>query len=136
MNKVMLIGNVGKEPEVRYIDQGVCTAQVALATKTRGYTLPNGTQVPDRPEWHRLLFWRGLAETVERYVHKGDKLFVEGQIHTRSYTDRQGITRYVTEIWVDQMEMLNPRTEEASQQPTSQLPNDQQPGGQQPVGQQ
>ena len=76
MNKVMLIGNVGKDPEIRYVDQGVCTAQVALATTTRGYTLPNGTQVPEKAEWHRLLFWRGLAETVEKYVHKGDKLYV------------------------------------------------------------
>lgn len=115
MNKVMLIGNVGKDPEVRYIEQGVCTAQVNLATTTRGYTLPNGTQVPERAEWHRLLFWRGLAETVEKYVHKGDKLYVEGQLRTRSYTDRQGITRYVTEIWVDQMEMLTPRTEGTAQ---------------------
>lgn len=109
MNKVLLIGNVGKEPEVRYIDSGVCTAQVSLATTTRGYSLPNGTQVPERAEWHRLLFWRGLAETVEKYVHKGDKLYVEGELRTRSYTDQKGITRYVTEIWVNEMEMLTPK---------------------------
>ena len=114
MNKVMLIGNVGKDPEVRYVDQGVCTAQVALAT-TRGYTLPNGTQVPEKAEWHRLLFWRKLAETVEKYVHKGDKLYVEGSLRTRSYTDRQGVTRYVTEIWVDEMEMLTPKPAEPQQ---------------------
>lgn len=113
MNKVMLIGNVGKDPEIRYVDQGVCTAQVALATTTRGYTLPGGVQVPEKAEWHRLLFWRSLAETVEKYVHKGDKLYVEGQLRTRSYTDRQGNTRYVTEIWVDQMEMLTPKPQSA-----------------------
>lgn len=120
MNKVMLIGNVGKEPEIRYVDAGVCTAQVALATTTRGYTLPNGTQVPEKAEWHRLLFWRGLAETVERYVHKGDKLYVEGELRTRSYTDNKGVTRYVTEIWVNQMEMLTPKV--ASQGPVPAAP--------------
>lgn len=109
MNKVMLIGNVGKDPDIRYVDAGVCTAQVSLATTTRGYTLPNGTQVPEKAEWHRLLFWRGLAERVERYVHKGDKLYVEGELRTRSYTDQKGITRYVTEIWVSDMEMLTPK---------------------------
>lgn len=109
MNKVMLIGNVGKDPEVRYIDNGVCTAKVALATNTPGYTLPNGTQVPDRAEWHNLLFWRKLAEVVERYVHKGDKLYVEGELRTRNYTDHQGVVRYITEIWVNNMEMLTPK---------------------------
>ena len=109
MNKVMLIGNVGKDPEVRYIDNGVCTAKVALATNTPGYTLPNGTQVPDRAEWHNLLFWRKLAEVVERYVHKGDKLYVEGELRTRNYTDHQCVVRYITEIWVNILEMLTPK---------------------------
>lgn len=114
MNKVMLIGNVGKDPEIRYIDSGVCTAKVSLATSTPGYTLPNGTQVPERPEWHNLLFWRRLAEVVEKYVRKGDKLYVEGELRTRNYTDRQGVVRYVTEIWVNNMEMLTPRSQTAA----------------------
>ena len=70
----------GKDPEIRYVDNGVCTAKVSLATSTPGYTLPNGTQVPERAEWHNLLFWRRLAEVVEKYVRKGDKLYVEGEI--------------------------------------------------------
>ena len=74
MNTVMLIGNVGKDPIVRYLDNGVCVASVSLATTERGYTLQNGTQVPDRTEWHSLIFWRKQAETVEKFVHKGDKL--------------------------------------------------------------
>lgn len=109
MNKVMLIGNVGKEPEVRYMEGGLCTARLTLATSTPGYTLPNGTQVPERPEWHNLLFWRKTAEVVEKYVHTGDKLYVEGELRTRSYTDKRGIERYVTEVWVSQMEMLTPK---------------------------
>ena len=110
MNKVMLIGNVGQDPVVRYLDNGVCVASVRLATTERGYTLQNGTQVPDRTEWHSLIFWRKQAETVERFVHKGDKLYVEGKIQSRKYDDRQGITHQVIEIMVDQMEMLTPRS--------------------------
>lgn len=106
----MLIGNVGKDPEVRYIDNGVATATLSLATNTPGYTLPNGTQVPERTEWHRVLLWRRLAEIVERYVHSGDKLYIEGQLRTRTYTDKQGKTRYVTEIWADNMEMLTSKS--------------------------
>jgi single-strand DNA-binding protein len=110
MNKVMLIGNVGKDPIVRYLDNGVCVASVSLATTERGYTLQNGTQVPDRTEWHSLIFWRKQAETVEKFVHKGDKLYVEGKIQSRKYDDRQGVTHQVVEIMVDQMEMLTPRS--------------------------
>ena len=109
MNKVMLIGNVGLDPEVRYVDNGVAVAQLRLATSERGYTLQNGTQVPERTEWHNVVLWRQLAETVEKYVRKGDKLYSEGKIHTRSYDDRSGQKRYVVEIWAEAMEMLSPR---------------------------
>ena len=109
MNKVMLIGNVGLDPDVRFVDQGVCVAQSRLATSERGYTLANGTDVPERPEWHNVVLWRQLAETVDKYVKKGDKLYIEGKIHTRSYEDKQGRTRYITEIWAEAMEMLTPK---------------------------
>lgn len=110
MNKVMLIGNVGVEPEVRYVDQGVAVARVRLATTERGYTLANGTQVPDRTDWHTVLLWRRLAEVVEKYVHKGDKLYIEGRIRYTTYDDKQGQRRYATEIWAENMEMLSPRS--------------------------
>ena len=109
VNKVILIGNVGKDPEVRYLDTGIAVASFPLATTDRAYTLSNGTQVPERTEWHNLVLWRGLAETAEKYVHKGDKLYVEGKIRTRSYDDQNGAKRYVTEIFVDNMEMLSPK---------------------------
>jgi single-strand DNA-binding protein len=113
MNKVMLIGNVGLDPDVRFVDQGVCVAQIRLATSERGYTLANGTEVPERTEWHNVVLWRQLAETVDKYVKKGDKLYIEGKIHTRSYEDKQGRTRYITEIWADAMEMLTPKASSA-----------------------
>lgn len=115
----MLIGNVGKDPDVRYLDTGVAVATVVLATTERGYRLQNGTEVPERTEWHNIIFWRGMAETVEKYVHKGDKLFVEGKIRTRSYDDQNGVKRYVTEIFADNMEMLTPRGVGAQQAPQS-----------------
>ena len=105
----MLIGNVGADPQVKYLDQGVCVAQVRLATTERGYTLQNGTQVPDRTEWHTCIFWRKQAEVVEKYVHKGDRLYVEGKIQSRDWTDRQGISRKAVEIMVDNMELLSPK---------------------------
>lgn len=119
LNRVMLIGNVGKEPEVRYLDRDVAVATFSLATTERGYTLENGTQVPERTEWHNIVAWKGYAKTIERYVHKGDKLYVEGKIRTRSYDDQKGQRRYVTEIFVDYMEMLSPK-QVAPQQPAAQ----------------
>ena len=109
MNKVMFIGNVRQEPEVRYVDQGVAVARVRLATTERGYTLQNGTQVPEHTDWHNVILWRRLAEVVEKYVHKGDKLYIEGRIRYTTYDDKQGQKRYATEIWADNMEMLTPK---------------------------
>ncbi|MFC2298547.1 MAG: single-stranded DNA-binding protein [Segatella oulorum] len=112
MNKVMLIGNVGKDPDVRYYDADQAVAQFPLATTERGYTLQNGTKVPDHTDWHNLVVWRGLAKVVEKHVHKGDKLYVEGRIRYRSYDDPKGQRRYVTEILVENMELLNPKPAE------------------------
>ena len=103
----MLIGNVGRDPDVRYLDNGVAVATFPLATSERGYRLQNGTEVPERTEWHNVVLWRGLAETAEKYVHKGDRLFIEGKIRSRSYDDQNGVKRYVTEIFADNMEMLS-----------------------------
>lgn len=116
MNKVMLIGNVGKDPDVRYFEADQAVAQITLATTERGYTLQNGTQVPDHTDWHTIVFYRGLAKVVEKYVHKGDKLYVEGRIRYRSYDDQRGIKRYVTEILADNMEMLTPKNVASSLQ--------------------
>jgi single-strand DNA-binding protein len=115
MNKVMLIGNVGKEPQVRYLDTGICVAQISLATTEKGYTLQNGTQVPDRTEWHSVIFWRKQAEVVEKYVHKGDKLYVEGKIQSRDWADKQGVSHKVYEIMADNLELLSPKTQTPSQ---------------------
>ena len=120
VNKVILIGNVGKDPDVRYLDSGVAVATFSLATTERGYTLQNGTEVPDRTEWHNIVLWRGLAQTAEKYVHKGDKLYIEGKIRSRSYDDQNGVKRSIVEIFADNMEMLTPRGTAQPQQPMQQ----------------
>lgn len=98
LNKLMLIGHVGKDPDIRILEAGSKVATFSFATTEKGYTLANGTQVPERTEWHNVVVWRGLADVVEKYVHKGDKLYLEGKIRTRSYDDSRGIKRYITEL--------------------------------------
>lgn len=136
VNKVILIGNVGKDPDVRYLDNGVAVATFSLATTERGYTLQNGTQVPDRTEWHNIVLWRGLAQTAEKYVHKGDKLYIEGKIRSRSYDDQNGVKRNIVEIFADVMEMLTPRGTAQIQgvpaQPVAQKPMEENPSDELP----
>lgn len=113
----MLIGNVGKEPDVHYYDADQAVAQVSFATTEKGYTLANGMKVPDHTDWHNLVFFRGLAKVVEKYVHKGDRLYVEGRIRYRLYDDKQGKRHNITEIYVDNMEMLTSRSASSSTAP-------------------
>lgn len=109
VNKVILIGNVGKDPEIKYFDNDRAVANFSMATTERGFRAANGTEVPDRTEWHNITCWGGLAKVVEQYVKKGDPLYIEGKIRTRSYDDKNGIKRYVTEINVENLEMLGNR---------------------------
>jgi len=103
----MLIGNVGREPEIKYVDTNLAVARFSLATSERAYTLKNGTQVPERTEWHRIVAWRETAQFIEKYVHSGDKLYVEGQLRTRTYTDKNGIERSITEVMTEKVERLS-----------------------------
>ncbi len=122
MNKVMLIGYVGKDPDVRYYDTDQAVAQFSLATTERGYVLQNGTKVPDHTDWHTVLAWSGLAKIVEKYVHKGDRLYIEGRIRYRSYDDHKGLRRYVTEILAENMELLSPKMN--AQEADNSVPNE------------
>lgn len=106
VNKVILIGNVGRDPEVRYIDNNVAVANFSIATTERGYTSRSGQVVPDRTDWHNIVAWRGLATVIEKYVKKGSPLYIEGKLRTRSYDDKDGNKRYVTEIYAENIELL------------------------------
>lgn len=117
VNKVILVGNVGKDPEVRYLEKEVAVANFTLATTERGYTLQNGTTVPDRTEWHNIVAWRGLATLAEKYIRKGTQIYVEGKIQTRSY-EKDGVKRYVTEIYAETMQLLGKKPESTSEVPS------------------
>lgn len=116
----MLIGNVGLDPDVRYFEADQAVATVRLATTEKGYSLPNGTRVPDRTDWHNLVFYRRLAKVVEQYVHKGDKLYVDGRLQYRTYDDKKGMQRTATEIIVDNLELLTPRNTQQTAMPSQQ----------------
>ena len=109
VNKVILVGNVGKDPEVKYLDKGNVVASFSLATTERGYTTSAGVQIPDRTEWHNIVMWRGLAEIAEKYIRKGSQVYIEGKIKTRNYDDQNGVKRYITEIFAENMQLLGKR---------------------------
>lgn len=116
VNKAILVGNVGRDPEVRYLDKNVAVANFTLATTERGYTMQNGTQVPDRTEWHNIVVWRGLAEMAEKYIRKGTQIYVEGKLQTRSW-EKDGVKRYTTEIVADNIQLLGRRPDQNSDNP-------------------
>jgi len=107
VNKVILIGNLGGDPEVRFTPDGVAVANFSLAT-TESWKDRNGER-QERTEWHRLVLWRQLAEIAKNYLRKGSKLYVEGKLQTRSWDDQSGQKRYTTEVVVNEMEMLDSR---------------------------
>lgn len=109
VNKVILMGNVGKDPEYKDFDNGGSVAQFTLATADRAFKTANGTEVPERTEWHNIVLQNGLAKVAKEYVKKGDKLYIEGKIRTRSYEDNNGVKRYITEVYGFNMEMLSPK---------------------------
>jgi len=112
VNKVILIGNLGKDPEVRSLESGAKVASFSLAT-TESYKNKEGQKV-DQTEWHNIVMWRGLAEVAEKYLKKGSQIYLEGKIRSRSWDDKEGNKRYTTEIIADTFTMLGAKREETS----------------------
>ena len=110
VNKVILIGNLGKDPEVRHLESGVGVANFSLATSETYKDRKTGERV-SQTEWHNVVLWRGLADVAEKYLKKGDKIYIEGKLRTRSWQDQQGNNRYNTEIIADNMTMLGKATD-------------------------
>ncbi|MFT5777514.1 MAG: single-strand DNA-binding protein [Crocinitomicaceae bacterium] len=106
VNKVILIGNVGKDPEVRHLENGAVVANFTLAT-SESYKDKNSGERIENTDWHDIVVWRGLAEVVEKYVRKGHKIYVEGKLKKRTWQDKEGNTRYTTEVVADEMTMLS-----------------------------
>ena len=109
VNKVILVGNLGKDPEIWTFEDGTKKASFSLAT-TESYKDKMGNKV-DQTEWHNVVLWRGLAGVAEQYLKKGSSIYVEGKIRSRSYQDKEGVTKYVTEIFGDNMTMLGSRSD-------------------------
>ena len=108
VNKVILIGNLGNDPEVRYTPNGNAVANITLATSTTWRDKQSG-DLQERTEWHRIAFFNRLAEIVGEYLHKGSKVYIEGSLRTRKWQDKSGIDRYTTEIIANEMHMLDSR---------------------------
>jgi single-strand DNA-binding protein len=113
VNKVILVGNVGKDPETRYLDENTPVCKFPLAT-SEVYKNRDGEKI-EQTEWHNIVLWRGLAKVAEQYVKKGPQLFIEGRIRSRSYDDKDGVKRYITEIVGDNMQMLGRRQDNDQQ---------------------
>lgn len=106
VNKVILIGNLGKDPEIRHFENGGVLASFPIAT-SESYTDRQTGEKKENTDWHDIVLWRGLAEVAEKYLHKGTKIYVEGKLKKRSYQDREGNTRYVTEVVGEEMTILS-----------------------------
>ena len=109
VNKVILIGNLGKDPEVKYLESKVPVANFTLATNS-SWKDKDGSK-KEHTEWHNIVLWRGLAELAEKYLHKGDKIYLEGKLRTRSWDDKDNVKRYTTEVIGENMTMLSGRRE-------------------------
>lgn len=122
LNKSQLIGNLGADPEVRYMPDGTATASITVATTDSWKDKATGEK-KERTEWHRVVFFKGLAEVVGQYLKKGSQIFVEGKLRTRKWTDKSGIDRYTTEIVGREMQMLGKRADnEVQTAPTGETP--------------
>ncbi|EDY2030066.1 single-stranded DNA-binding protein [Salmonella enterica] len=115
VNKVILMGNVGQDPEVRNMPNGDAVANLTIAT-SEVWNDKNTGEKKEQTEWHRVTFWRKSAEIIQQYVHKGDRLYVEGKLQTRKWTDQSGQDRYTTEIIAEEFQMLGSRQQQGGQQ--------------------
>ena len=110
----MLIGNLGRDPEVRNLENGTSVASFSIAT-TETYKNKNTGEIVSNTDWHNIVAWRGLADVCGKYLKKGDKVYVEGKLRTRNYQDQQGVTKYITEVVIDDMVMLTNKNESGNQ---------------------
>ena len=112
INKVILLGNLGHDVSFREFENGQ-VAQFSVATTEKGYTTKDGRDIPDQTEWHNVILMNGLAKIAKDYLKKGDKVYIEGKIRTRKYTNKQGEEKQITEIIGTSMELLTPKPKEA-----------------------
>ncbi len=114
INKAIVLGNVGRDPEIRYFDNDQAVANFSIATTERAFKTRDGQEIPERTEWHNIVAWRGLAKLAENYVKKGTQLYVEGKLRTRTYDDANGVKKYATEIVADVIQLLGKKSDNES----------------------
>ncbi|MGN0007600.1 MAG: single-stranded DNA-binding protein [Alistipes sp.] len=131
VNKVILVGNVGVDPEVRSLESGVKVARLRLATTERIFDRQTN-ETKELTEWHTITLWRGLADVVDKYVRKGSQLYIEGSIRTREWTDKDNQKRYSTEILANEMKLLGRRPDNVASQQSVPVQPQQQPSSPQP----
>ena len=117
VNKVILIGNLGKDPDVRHLENGATVANFPIATSENYKDRKTGEKV-SQTEWHNIVVWRGLADITERYLKKGDKVYIEGKLRTRSWQDQDGNTKYTTEVVADNLTMLGKSSDNSTAPPS------------------
>lgn len=126
INRVTLLGHLGKDPESRVLDNGKKVASFTIATTERAFKTASGVEIPERTDWHNIIAWGGPAEIADKYLFKGAKVYVEGKLKSRSYTDNAGAKKYVTEVFVETIELLDARkqgaTQETQQDHTANIP--------------
>ena len=131
VNKVIIVGNLGRDPETRYMPNGEAVTNIAVATTESWKDKTSGEKV-EKTEWHRITFYRKLAEIAGQYLKKGSSVYVEGRLQTRKYTDKDGVEKYATEIIADSMQMLGGRPE-SNQAPARQQQQERQPAAARPA---
>jgi single-strand DNA-binding protein len=130
VNKVILVGNVGKDPDIHYFEQDLAVARFPLATTDRAHKTKTGKEIPEHTEWHNIAVWRGLAKLAESYIRKGTPLYIEGKLRTRAWSDQNGQTHYVTEIVAENIELLGKKPDGGTpalnkkEEPNPELPQD------------
>ena len=122
VNKVILVGNLGKDPEVRHLESGAVVANFPLATSESYKDRKTGERIT-QTEWHNIVIWRGLAEVAEKYLKKGSSVYVEGKLRTRSWDDQNGVKKYITEVIADNMTMLGGRNDSSPNEGNSSFGN-------------
>lgn len=133
INKVILIGNVGADPEIRTLESGVKMARIRIATTERIYNRES-QEARDHTEWHSVVLWRNLADVADRFIRKGSQVYIEGRLRSREWTDQQGVKRYSIEIVADDLKLLGRKPDNAGGQPLSSQVGQAQGSGQQQQG--
>lgn len=110
INKVFLLGNAGRDADFKEFDNGGCVATVSVATTKKGYKTKDGREIAERTEWHNVVLANGLAKVAKDYIKKGDKIYIEGELRSRKYNDKDGVERTIVEIIATNLELLSPKS--------------------------